>query len=96
MKLFAWSSEKNVQLIRERGIFFEEIVVNIHQGNEVDVLEHPNQRRYPGQKISVVIVEDYVFLVPYIETDDELFLKTIIPSRKATKHYLGEENEQVE
>ena len=90
MKLYAWNAEKNEQLIRERNISFEEIVVNIQQGNELDVLEHPNPDRYAGQKISVVLVDDYVFLVPFVETGEEIFLKTVIPSRKATRHYLGD------
>ena len=93
MKTYAWNSEKNAQLIGEREISFEDIVVSIHLGNEVDIYDHPNQDRYPGQKISVVIVEDYAFLVPFIESDEEIFLKTIIPSRKATKQYLGDKNE---
>jgi len=88
MKAFAWNPEKNERLLSERGISFEDVVVSIHLGNEVDIYDHPNQDRYPGQKISVVIVEDYAFLVPYIESDEEIFLKTIIPSRKATKQYL--------
>jgi uncharacterized DUF497 family protein len=89
MKAYAWNSEKNERLNSERDISFEDIVVNIHLGNEVDIYDHPNQDRYPGQKISVVIVDDYVFLVPFVESDEEIFLKTIIPSRKATKQYLG-------
>ncbi len=93
MKSYAWNAEKNERLIGERDISFEEIVVSIHLGNEVDIYDHPNQDRYPGQRISVVVVEDYVFLVPFVETDDEIFLKTIIPSRKATKQYLGGKNE---
>ena len=93
MKIYAWNAEKNVQLIRERNISFEEIVVNIQHGNEIDVLEHPNPDRYPDQKISVVRVDDYVFLVPYVETEGEIFLKTVIPSRKATRHYLGDQDE---
>jgi len=93
MKVYAWNADKNAQLIRERSISFEEIVVNIQQGNEVDVLEHPNPGRYPGQKISLVVVDDYVFLVPFIETGNEIFLKTIIPSRKATRQYLGDSND---
>ena len=88
MKVYTWNSAKNEQLIKERDISFEEIVVNIYLGNELDVFEHPNQARYPGQRISVVAVEDYVYLVPFIETSDEIFLKTIIPSRKATRQYL--------
>ena len=90
MKTYAWNSEKNEQLISEREISFEDIVVSIHLGYEVDIYDHPNQDRYPGQKISVVIVEDYAFLVPFVESDEEIFLKTIIPSRKATKQYLGD------
>jgi uncharacterized DUF497 family protein len=93
MKTYAWNSEKNEQLISERKISFEDIVVSIHLGNEVDIYDHPNQDCYPGQKISVVIVEDYVFLVPFVESDEEIFLKTIIPSRKATKQYLGDKDE---
>ena len=93
MKSFAWNSEKNEQLISERNISFEDIVVSIHTGNEVDIYDHPNQDRYPGQKVSVVVVEDYAFLVPFVESEDEVFLKTIIPSRKATKQYLGDKDE---
>ena len=93
MKVYAWNSEKNETLIKERGISFEEIVLNIQIGNEVDIYDHPNQERYPGQKISVVVVEDYAYLVPYIETEDEIFLKTIIPSRKATREYVGGSDE---
>ena len=93
MKTYAWNSEKNEQLINDREISFEDIVVNILLGNEVDIYDHPNQDRYPGQKISVVIVEDYAFLVPFVENKQEVFLKTIIPSRKATKQYLGDKDE---
>jgi uncharacterized DUF497 family protein len=93
MKVYAWSSEKNETLMNERGISFEEIVLNIQIGNEVDIYDHPNQERYPGQRISVVIVEDYAYLVPYIETEGEIFLKTIIPSRKATREYVGGRDE---
>jgi len=93
MKVYAWSSEKNEALILERGISFEEIVLNIQLGNEVDLFDHPNQERYPGQKISVVLVEQYVYLVPFVESEREIFLKTIIPSRKATKQYIGARDE---
>ena len=89
MKTYAWNSEKNDILRTERNISFEEIVLNIQLGNEVDVYEHPNQERYPGQKVSVVLVEEYAFLVPYVENDEEIFLKTIILSRKATMKYIG-------
>jgi len=59
----------------------------------LDIYDHPNQERYPGQKVSVVIVESYAYLVPFVENNEEIFLKTIIPSRKATKYYIGEPNE---
>ena len=93
MKIYAWNSDKNGLLIQERGISFEDIVLNINLGNELDIYDHPNQERYPGQKVSVVLVEAYAYLVPFIENNDEIFLKTIIPSRKATKYYLGGPNE---
>lgn len=86
-KIFNWNAEKNQLLVRERGISFERIVFEISIGNELAVLEHPNQEKYPGQKISMVQVNDYVYAVPFIETDTEIFLKTIIPSRKATRQH---------
>ena len=88
VKRFDWDPAKNDRLKRERGISFEEVVFHIENGDEVDIFDHPNQDRYPGQKISVVIVVDYVYLVPYVESETELFLKTIIPSRAATGKYL--------
>ena len=94
MKAYAWNSEKNELLKAERGISFEEIVLNIQLGNEVDVFKHQNQERYPGQRVSVVLIEDYVYLVPFVENEDGIFLKTIIPSRKATKQYAGASNDQ--
>jgi hypothetical protein len=80
-------------LKRERGVSFEDVVFHIEAGDEVDLFEHPNQERYPGQMISVVLIEDYAYLVPYVESEDEIFLKTIIPSRKASKQYTGESDE---
>ena len=86
-KSFNWNAEKNEVLVRERGISFERIVFEISSGNELAVLEHPNQGIYPEQRISMVQVDDYVFAVPFIETETEILLKTIIPSRKATRQY---------
>ena len=88
MKYFLWNEEKNELLISERQVSFEDVVFYIEKGFLLDVLEHPNQEKYKGQKIFVVQIDDYVFLVPFIENDLEIFLKTIIPSRKATKKYL--------
>ena len=86
-KIFNWDPEKNRLLLRERGISFERIVFEIASGNELAVLEHPDPEKYPGQKISMVQVDDYVYAVPFVETNVEVFLKTIIPSRKATRQY---------
>ncbi len=88
MKPFRWSSDKNQQLQAQRSICFEAVVVAIETGGLLDVLAHPNPGRYPDQRILVVEVNGYVYLVPYVEADDHLFLKTIIPSRKATRDYL--------
>ena len=93
MKYYLWNPEKNKLLQQERGISFEEIVFHIQNGDEVDVFDHPNQERYPNQKISVVMVEGYACLVPFIESEEGIFLKTIIPSRKATKQYLGDHHD---
>jgi uncharacterized DUF497 family protein len=86
-KVYNWNADKNLLLVEERGISFERIVFEISMGNEVAVVMHPNQDKYPGQMISVVEVDDYVYLVPFVETESEIFLKTIIPSRKATRQF---------
>jgi len=90
VKYFSWSAEKNDQLREERGISFEEIVFHIERGDILDLLQHPNQEKYPGQRIFVVNVDGYAYLVPFVEDEVQVFLKTIIPSRKATRDYLGE------
>ena len=90
MKSYNWNRAKNNALKVNGGICFEEIVFHIEKGDELDVYPHPNQERYPDQKVSVVAINDYVYLVPYVESESEIFLKTIIPSRKATKKYIGE------
>jgi uncharacterized DUF497 family protein len=93
VKYFTWDSEKNDRLREERGISFEEIVFHIAQGHILGILEHPNQERYGGQRIFVINADGYAYLVPFLETEEEVVLKTIIPSRKATRRYLGEEEE---
>jgi len=92
VKYFAWDDAKNAQLRADRGIGFEDIVFHIERGDLLDILEHPNPERYVGQRIFVVRREDYAFLAPFVEDEHTVFLKTIIPSRKATKRYLGEES----
>ena len=89
MKYFAWDDEKNAKLKAERGSGFEDIVFHIERGDLLDILEHPNPDHYAGQRIFVVRREDYVYLVPFVEDDHTVFLKTIIPSRKATKSTSG-------
>ena len=91
MKHAEWDPDKNRKLINERGISFEVILWWIENGGLVDIIEHPNKQRYPNQKVYVVNVDDYIHWVPFIESETEVFLKTIIPSRKATREYLGGE-----
>ncbi|WP_396438903.1 BrnT family toxin [Limnohabitans sp.] len=86
-KIYNWNAEKNQLLLKKRGISFERIVFEISLGNERDVVLHPNQEKSPGQLISMVQVDGYVCAVPFIETESEIFLKTIIPSRRATKQH---------
>lgn len=96
MKDFAWDDDKNAKLKAERGIGFEEIVFHIERGDLLDTVDHPNPTRYAGQRMFVVRREDYAYLVPFVEDEETVFLKTIIPSRKATKQYLGEESDDQE
>lgn len=92
MKPFRWSPDKNEALVESRGISFESIVVAIEAGGVLDVVAHPNPARHPRQRVLVVAVDDYVYLVPFVEEDDYFFLKTAIPSRRATREYLNRDN----
>jgi uncharacterized DUF497 family protein len=96
VKYFAWDDAKNAKLRAGRGIGFEDIVFHIERGDLLDILEHPNPEPYADQRIFVIRREDYVYLVPFCEDEHTVFLNTIIPSRKATKHYLGEESDDHE
>jgi uncharacterized DUF497 family protein len=89
VKTFAWNEEKNQQLKVERGVSFEYVLACLAAGDLLDIVEHPHPEKYAGQRIFVVKMRDYVWLVPFVESENEIFLKTIIPSRKATKRYLG-------
>jgi uncharacterized DUF497 family protein len=91
MQLFDWSDEKNEWLRQKRGITFEEIVFHLTHDGLLDTIEHPNQEQYAGQRILIVNVEGYACLVPFVEDDGAIFMKTIIPSRKMTKLYLGDD-----
>lgn len=94
MKIFRWNVEKNEVLARERGITFEEIVQKIEVGAKIIETDHPNKEKYPHQKILIIDVDGYAYLVPFVIDGNEYFLKTIIPSRKATRKYFGGENDQ--
>lgn len=88
MKYFDWDIQKNEQLKQERDISFEDILIAIDAGNILDIVEHPNKRKYPSQKVFIVNISGYAYLVPFVEDREKVFLKTIIPSRKATKKYI--------
>ncbi len=87
-KPFDWNLEKNLLLQQERDVSFEEVVTAVDEGRVVDDAPHPNAKLHPNQRMMVVIIEDYCYLVPYVEDEEKRFLKTIIPSRRATKKYL--------
>lgn len=95
MPPYLWNEDKNQQLIRDRGVSFQEIVSHIQGGGLLDVQIHHNQARYPGQRIFIVRIGNYVYTVPFLESDGVFFLKTIIPSRKATRDYLGRTSNDV-
>ncbi len=89
MKNINWDTAKSLKLKELRGICFEDIVYYIEKGDILDDYQHPNQKRYSGQRVMVIGINNYAYLVPYVEDEEEIFLKTIIPSRKATEIYLG-------
>ena len=89
MKIYNWNHGKNQVLIVDRSVSFEDAIFHIEHGGLLDDIAHPNASNYPNQRIFVISIREYVYLVPYVERDDEIFLKTIIPSRKFTKLYLG-------
>ena len=90
MKHISWNTEKNAKLKRERGIGFEDVLFQLNDGKILDIVDNPNNQRYPNQKVFVIEINEYIYYVPFVEDEDEVFLKTIIPSRKLKKQYLGE------
>lgn len=88
MKPFRWNPEKNESLKADRGVSFESVVIAIESGGLLDILAHPQQAKYPRQRVLVVALDSYVYLVPFVEEEDYFFLKTVIPSRKATREFL--------
>lgn len=90
MKRFRWNPEMNDALKADRGLCFEAITVAVESGGLLDILDHPNRIKYPKQRVLVVTFDSYVYLVPFVEEQEHYFLKTIIPSRKATREYLNQ------
>jgi len=88
VKYFDWSQAKNDRLRADREVCFEDIVVTISEGKLHDVLAHPNPAKYPDQRFYVIEIHEYIYIVPFVEDETKIFLKTIYPSRKLTKQYL--------
>ncbi len=91
MKVVRWNNEKNEWLQQNRGVCFEEVVILMEREDVLEIVDYPNQTKYPGQKVATVRLGDYAYLIPYIQESDEIFLKTIIPSRKATNKYVRQQ-----
>ncbi len=92
MKYFEWNQDKNQLLINERDVSFEDCILAIDNGKIFDIVEHKNKEKYPNQKIFILEINNYAYLVPFVEDKNKIFLKTIIPSRKATKKYIINKN----
>ncbi len=88
MKVFQWDNAKNGWLKENRGVCFEEVVILLEREDVLEIVNPPNQDKYPGQKIPTVKIGNYAYLVPYVQEGDEIFLKTITPSRKAKNKYV--------
>lgn len=89
VKRVNWNSKKNMELKESRNITFEDVLFYLEKNLIIDIVENPNQDKYPGQKYYIIEINDYIYYVPFVENDEEVFLKTIIPSRKYTKKYSG-------
>ena len=89
MKYFDWNDEKNEILRKVRGVSFEQVELAIASGDLIDIIRHQNPAKYPNQKVFLVKIDNYIYSVPYVEDEEKIFFKTIIPNRKATKKYIG-------
>ena len=89
MKPINWNPDKNRKLIKERNVSFENVVFSLKSGGFLDDISHPNSEKPSHQRVFVISIDGYVYLEPYVENEEEIFLKTIVPSRKASKQYLG-------
>lgn len=94
MKYFDWNDGKNELLKKSRGVSFEQVELAIASGDLIDLLTHPNPAEYPDQKIFLVKIDDFVFSVPFVEDNEKIFLKTIIPNSNASKKFFGGKNEK--
>ncbi len=98
MDYYAWNSKKNEELIKQRGVSFERVIYHIEKQEVLDIIKHPNTAKYPNQRMFIINIDNYAYLIPFVETvledNTEIFLKTIIPSRKATRKYLEVNDEQ--
>ena len=94
MKYYTWNDEKNRKLQKERNVCFEDILFHLERNDLVGRIKHPNQEKYPNQEIYLVNIDGYIYMVPFVESEEEIFMKTIIPSRKATKKYLKERGDE--
>jgi uncharacterized DUF497 family protein len=94
MPRVAWNAEKNQLLQQRRGVSFEEVAQIIEQDGPRAILAHHNPQRYPNQRLYIVVIRGYAYIVPVVETAEELFLKTIIPSRQMTRRYVRKEEQQ--
>lgn len=94
MEYYKWNNAKNEKLKAERGVSFEQVVIQIEHGNVYSIYTHPDQIQYPNQQILIIEINNYCYIVPFVENENGRFLKTIIPSCKATKRYLGGQNEK--
>ena len=88
MITYQWDNEKNKILKQKRGVTFEQAIMHIENGDVLDIIDHPNKVKYPNQQVLVVEMNEYAYVVPFIQQGQERFLKTIVPSRKLTKLYL--------
>lgn len=88
MKQISWNNGKNLKLKRERGIAFEDALFQINSGEVLDIVDNPNRRKYPNQRVFILEINEYVYYVLFVEDENEVFLITIIPSRKLKKEYL--------
>ena len=93
-KVIRWNEEKNQLLQIQRKLSFEMVLENIEEGEILARRSHPDKERYGHQYIFVVELKGYICYVPFVETEEEIFLKTIIPSRKLQKEFKGKSNEK--